>query len=321
MSRPLRLEYPGAWWHITSRGVERRNIFVDDHDRRVFLRNLAAVIRDLRWRLHAYVLMSNHYHLLVETMEPTLSRGMHKLGGTYAEFFNKRHDRVGHLFQGRFKAHLIDSETYLLRVAKYVVLNPVRAGIVARAAEWGWSSHRATAGLASAPPWLTTTEILARFDPCDPAIARELYRQFVDEVPASPSPWEELVGQLYLGGEEFMDRVQQRIDERQRSDEHPRAQRVVVRCATIDDVRRALATVTGEGPTKSASPRARTAYAALARSEAFASLGEIGASLGISADGASYLIRRSRELRRVDTAFAQLIERIQLTIRNYRLQT
>jgi REP element-mobilizing transposase RayT len=320
MSRPLRLEYAGAWWHITSRGVERRNVFADDCDRRAFLRTVAAVVRGFRWRLHAYVLMSNHFHMLVETVEPTLSRGMHKLGGTYAAFFNQRHDRVGHLFQGRFKAHLIDSETYLLRVAKYIVLNPVRAGIVARAEEWIWSSHRAAAGLASVPRWLTITEILARFDPCDPAIARKLYRQFVDEVPSGSSPWDALVGQLYLGGEEFMDRVQRRIDERSRSEEHPRAQRIV-RCATIEDVRRAVVNVTREAPAKSASPRSRTAFATLARTEALASLKEIGASLGISAEGASYLIRRSREMRREDAAFAQLIERIQLVIRNYRLQT
>ncbi len=136
MSRALRLEYPGAWWHITSRGVDREDIFLDDCDRRRFLRILALAVPHFRWRLHAYVLMTNHYHLLVETVEPTLSRGMKTIGGDYAAWFNKRHRRVGHLFQGRFNAQLIDSDEYLLQVARYVVLNPVRAHMVANALEW-----------------------------------------------------------------------------------------------------------------------------------------------------------------------------------------
>lgn len=315
MSRPLRLEFPGAWWHIHSRGVERRDIFLDDADRRAFLNVLAAAVPHFRWRLHAYVLMRNHYHLLVETVETTLSRGMQKIGGDYAETFNKRHDRVGHLFQGRFKAHLIDSETYLLRVAKYIVLNPVRAGLVARAAEWPWSSHRATAGLERNGAWLTTADILDRFDARDLALAMLAYRHFVDDLPDASSPWRELVGQIYLGGEDFVNRVQERIDERRRSDQHPRAQRIV-RCPTVDDARRAVVSVTGEAPAKSASPKTRLAYALIARSEALASLRAIGATLGIGSTGAKYLIDQGRKMSSDDQRFAALLENIRLKIRN-----
>ena len=127
MVRPLYLDYSGAWLHVYSRGVDRHDIFLDDHDRHHFLDLLGVTIPQFRWRLHAYVLMSNHYHLLVEMTEPTLSRGMKKIGGDYARWFNKRHRRVGHLFQGRFKAHLIDRDEYLLSVVRYIVLNPVPA--------------------------------------------------------------------------------------------------------------------------------------------------------------------------------------------------
>jgi putative transposase len=108
VSRPLRLEYPGAVWHVTSRGNERRDVFRDDEDRGRFLAVLAWTVGLFRWRLHAYVLMGNHYHLLLETPEPTLSRGMRQLNGVYTRAFNRRHRRSGHLFQGRFKAIVVE---------------------------------------------------------------------------------------------------------------------------------------------------------------------------------------------------------------------
>jgi putative transposase len=319
MSRPLRLEYPGAWWHILNRGVDREDIFLDDRDRRRFLRLLAVAIPHFRWRLHAYVLMSNHYHLLVETIEPTLSRGMKKIGGDYALWFNKRHRRVGHLFQARFTAHLIDSDEYLLTVARYIVLNPVRAHIVEDALQWPWSSARATAGCAIVPPWLTTDVILGRFHP-ESSTARQLYRGFMHDASSAKSPWRNLVGQVYLGGATFIDRIQQRIDARQRSDEHPRAQRIV-RCATIADVRNAVEAVTGESPAKRAAPGVRLAYAVLAQSEALMPLREIGATLGICAVGAWKVIRRARELETSDPAFAELLERLRLTISKSKIKT
>jgi putative transposase len=320
MTRPLRLEYPGAWWHIYSRGVDREDIFLDDRDRRRFLRVLAVTIPHFRWQLHAYVLMANHYHLLVETIEPTLSRGMKKIGGDYATWFNKRHRRVGHLFQARFKAHLIDSDEYLLTVARYVVLNPVRAHIVEDALQWPWSSARATAGCAIVPPWLTTDVILGRFHPHDSSAAHTLYRAFIHDIGSARSPWRKLVGQIYLGSESFIDRVQQRIDTQKRSDEHARAQRVV-RCATISDVRDTIEALTGEAPTKSGSPQVRLAYAALAHTEALSPLHEIGGTLGIGASGAWRVIRRAQQLERADYRFAELLERLRLTIRESKIKT
>jgi putative transposase len=181
MARPLRLEYPGALWHVTSRGVEQRTIFLDDHDRRRFLTNIEVVVDQYRWRIYAYVLMSNHYHFLVQTPEPTLSRGMQKIGSVYAEKFNFRHNRVGHLFQGRFKSHPVDGETHLLEVARYIVLNPVRAGMVSTPEDWLWSSYAATAGLRPAPSWLDVETLLHEFHCYDRGVACSLYRTFVAE--------------------------------------------------------------------------------------------------------------------------------------------
>ena len=320
MVRPLRLEYPGAWWHVHSRGVDREDIFLGDQDRRRFLRLLAVAIPHFRWRLHAYVLMANHYHLLVETVEPTLSRCMKKIGGDYATWFNKRHHRVGHLFQARFRAHLIDSDEYLLTVARYIVLNPVRAHIVDDALEWPWSSARATAGCAVVPSWLTTDAILGRFHPHDSVAARRLYRAFIHDADNAKSPWRNLIGQMYLGGAKFIDRIQQRVDEHVRSNEHPRAQKIV-RCATISDVQHALEEVTGEAPTKTASRSVRLAYASLAHSEALLPLREIGASLGIGAAGAWRVIHKARKLEQSDRGFVELLDRLRLTITKSKVKT
>ncbi|MHB0972006.1 MAG: transposase [Thermoanaerobaculia bacterium] len=154
MARPLRLEHPGAIWHVTSRGNERRAIVRSNADRHAFLEFLAEAVTLHRWILHAYVLMTNHYHLIVETPVPTLSRGVKRLNERYAETFNLHHHRVGHLVQGRFKGILVERESHLLELIRYVVLNPVRAGMVQHAGDYAWSSYRATAGLAPAPACL-----------------------------------------------------------------------------------------------------------------------------------------------------------------------
>jgi REP element-mobilizing transposase RayT len=302
-----------------NRGVERRDIFLDNRDRRTFVRLLAEVVPRYRWRLYAFVLMTNHFHLVIETIEETLSRGMQKLEGDYAEYFNWRRRRTGHLFQGRFKSHLVDSERYLLDVARYVVLNPVRAGLVSDPAEWSWSSYGATAGLTNTPAWLSARTLLDRFHPWDRSAAHLLYRGFVAGGVNAESPWADLVGQIYLGGPEFIARTQARINERARSPEHPREQRVI-RCATIAEVRDAVAVTTGAVPGKSSGNRVRLLFAELARTEALASLSSIGEQLGIGATGASYLLRRATVLRQTDQAFASLLDSIRLQIRNCKLQ-
>lgn len=227
MSRQLRLEFPGALWHVTSRGNERREIVRDDRDRRRFVRFLAHVVRERRWLLHAWVLMSNHYHLLVETPEMGLSRGVKWLNQRYAETFNRRHDRVGHLFQGRFKSILVERERHLLELLRYVVLNPVRCGMTAFAGEYEWSNYRATAGLQLPPRWLEVGWTLDQFGGRDGAESREAYRRWVaDGRGAAYHPREAIVGQMYLGSEGWREGVQRLVDEKPRSTEHPVAQRI-----------------------------------------------------------------------------------------------
>ena len=143
MARPLRIEFEGAFYHVMARGNALQDIFLRDADRQTFIDNLGRVAQRFDWRVWAWCLMGNHYHLLIETRQATLSKGMREVNGVYTQAFNRRHRRVGHVLQGRYKAILVDQDTYLLELARYVVLNPVRAGLVQSAGESTWSSHQA----------------------------------------------------------------------------------------------------------------------------------------------------------------------------------
>lgn len=179
MARPLRLTFPGALYHVMARGNARQAIFLDAGDRIRFLDVLARAGDRYRWICLAYCLMDNHYHLVIETPLANLSLAMRHLNGVYAQAFNRRHERCGHVFQGRFRSILVEKEGYLLAACRYVVGNPVRAGLCRSPGEWPWSSYRPTAGLEAAPPFLSVDRLLSEF-----ASARRLaqgrYRSFVD---------------------------------------------------------------------------------------------------------------------------------------------
>jgi len=162
MARPLRIEFSGALYHVTSRGDRREAIFEDDEDRDMFLSTLAEVVERFNWVCHAYCLMTNHYHLVIETPDANLSRGMRQLNGVFTQASNRRHSRTGHLLQGRFKGILVDKGDYLLELTRYVVLNPVRARMVKQPGDWPWSSFRAMVGEVPAPKWLATDGLLVR---------------------------------------------------------------------------------------------------------------------------------------------------------------
>ncbi len=218
MARPLRPQYPGAVYHLTTRGNARQRIFRDDTDREVFFHTLAQVIARYGWLCHAYCLMENHYHLLVETLRPNLALGMRQLNGVYTQAFNRRHRRVGHLFQGRYKAIVVEKEAHLLELCRYVVLNPIRARVKKAVGAWRWSSYRATAGLAPVPPCLTVDWVLGQFSPRRPQ-AQVRYRRFVRNG-LGQQPWQQLTGQIYLGTEPFIKRHTKGLD---RLKEVPRA--------------------------------------------------------------------------------------------------
>lgn len=180
MARRPRVEFPGAIHHVTGRGNAGRRIYRNDADKQRFLELLTQVAERRAWLCHAYCLMDNHYHLLVETIGANLGAGMQWLNGTYAQAFNRSGGRSGHLFQGRYHATLVERNAHLLEAARYIVLNPVRAFLVDGASEWEWSSYRGTAGDASPDPLLTTEFVLLQFG-SRPEIARARYRAFVAE--------------------------------------------------------------------------------------------------------------------------------------------
>ena len=224
MSRPLRIGYSDALYHLTLRGNARGEIFLDDTDREIFLNVLAAVVERFGWRIHAYCLMGNHYHLLAETPQPNLSQGMRWLNGVYTQRFNRRHERVGHVFQGRFKSILVERESYLLELARYIVLNPVRAGLTNAPDLWRWSSYRATTGEQEAPPWLSVNWILGQFGQGE-ELARDCYRKFVAAGLDHASPWRYLRGQVLLGTEPFVRALAPRLAAVQDMTEMPQSQR------------------------------------------------------------------------------------------------
>jgi putative transposase len=178
MGRPPRVEAPGAIHHVTTRGNNRQRIGDDDHDRRLLLAILDLAVSRFEWKVWAYCLMTNHFHLVIETPEPNLHAGMHLLNGLYARKFNRRHGRVGHLFEKRYSAALIESDAYALAACRYVVLNPVRARVVAHPAEWPWSSYSATVGITPVPRFLAVDDLLALLA-SDPLRARGRYEEFV----------------------------------------------------------------------------------------------------------------------------------------------
>ncbi len=227
MARPLRIEYPGAYYHVTSRGNERKAIFRDDQDREKFLDLLKRTVEEFQLRLHCYVLMVNHYHLLVETPEGGLNRALRYLNGVYTQSFNRRHHRVGHLFQGRYKAILVEKESYLLELSRYVHLNPWRLKKGQDPFTYGWSSLRAYVGQMTLPKWLTTTEVLSYFG----SKGKRGYEDFVVEGMRNgfKTPWEEVRGQVVIGSENFVEEVAEKHlwGRRESSGEESRLREVV----------------------------------------------------------------------------------------------
>ncbi len=212
MARPLRVEFPGALYHVTARGDKRAAIYLDDDDREQFLSLLGDVCRRFNWIIHAYCLMDNHYHLLVETPEGNLSLGMRQLNGVYTQRFNRKHNQVGHVFQGRFKSIIVEKDAYLLELARYIVLNPVRARMVRTVLQWPWSSYRATIGKSTPRGGLSTDWLLAGFGKRK-SLAIEKYKAFVSTGKNQPSPWPALTNQVFLGSDHFVNEVKAQIED------------------------------------------------------------------------------------------------------------
>jgi putative transposase len=300
MARPIRIEFPGAVYHVTSRGNEQRRIFQSDRDRKAFLDFLGDAAKRFGWSVTAWVLMTNHFHLVIQTPQPNLSRGMHWLNGSYAGWFNRQHKRWGHLFGGRFKAFLIDKETYFTEVLRYVVLNPVRAGLAARPEAYRWSSYRATAGLENAPEWLDVNAALTPFAP-DTQLAQAYYSEFVAaKIGSDECLWDSLINGIYLGDEEWAKKMRLAVEAKPRSTDHPKVQRAIGR-PKIHEVVAAVAGAAGVAAATIRETRGgglRRLVAWIGWHEGLVTLRTIAAGLRLRSEGhVSGLIRRcDREL-------------------------
>ena len=257
MARPLRIERAGAWYHLTARGNERQPIYRDPRDYQHCGELLAEAVERFRWRLHAYVLMKSHFHLMVETRDANLSRSMQWLAVSYTVWFNRRHARAGHLFQGRFKSIIVEPAAWAVELSRYLHLNPVRIKslglsksdraqarmpggaapdreLVARRLEtlrqFRWSSYRAYIGAVSPPPWLTCESILEMIGPGTAPERQRRYRAHVEEAARQGlpgSPWENLRGQIALGSPKFLRKIRETISGNRR--EQPSLGRMVDR--------------------------------------------------------------------------------------------
>jgi len=303
MARPLRLEFEGAVYHLMSRGSERAAIFRGDRDHRRFLELLGRIVGDQRWVLHAFCLAGNHYHLLLETPLANLSAGMRNLNGRYTQWFNWRHRRSGHLFEGRFKAVLVEKDSHLRELSRYVVLNPVRAKQVKSPADWRWSNYRATAGLAPAPSWLETDWTLAQFAN-NRATAREAYRKFVAEGKGLPSPLVGVKGQIYLGSPSFVNAMSKRLERRREEEDIPLVQRRPV-WLDVERIRKAVAAELGVDAQELGRRRGREdkmAAVYLARKLSGLKAHEVASAFGVKASRVSNIVHEIESGSRPDLA-------------------
>ena len=224
MARPLRIEYSGAIYHVTARGNARGDIYLQDRDRTAFLELLGKVCGRYRWSCYAYCLMTNHYHLILETAEPNLSRGMRQLNGSYSQTFNRHHRRVGHLFQGRFKSILIDRDGYLLEAIRYVILNPVRAHMTKAAGQYPWSSYRQMIGKSAVPEWLNKDWVLSQYG-VRTASAQQQFIRYIQAGTDDTGIGQQLRNPIYLGDEAFIEKTHARLNRDKDLSEVPRIQR------------------------------------------------------------------------------------------------
>lgn len=217
MARPLRVSYPGAFYHITARGNERKKIFSSNRDRLRFLSYLESAHMRYGALFHGYCLMENHYHLLLETPRENLSQIMHHINGAYTTYYNVKTSRSGHLFQGRYRSILVEKDAYCLELSRYIHLNPVRAGMVKNVEDYPWSSYLSYIGKSEARQWMETGFVLASFGE-DASTARERYREFVKEGEKKnvENPLEQVHASTILGRESFCAFVQKKIEENMR---------------------------------------------------------------------------------------------------------
>lgn len=220
MARPLRIEFPGAVYYISTSGNAGRNIFQDAKDGQMWLEVFESVCKRFSWICYSFCLMTDHYHLIIETPEPNLSKGMRQLNGVYTQNFNRRHNSAGHVFQGRFKSILVQKEKYLADLMKYVFFSPVRAGYSKYAHQFKWSNYKWFLKKDECPDWLSSKML-------DNSVKDEL-EQLIEEISENKgienNVLENVRKQIYLGDDEFISEIQKKIDREKKLSEIPKEQ-------------------------------------------------------------------------------------------------
>lgn len=305
MSRPLRIQYPGAFYHVTSRGNERKDIFKSDRDREKFLSYLQGAAQRYGATIHCYCLMRNHYHLLLETPGGNLSQILQHINGSYTTYFNIKRKRSGHLFQGRYHAILVEADAYALELSRYIHLNPVRVGAAPRPEEYAWSSYGHYSDDWATPAWLQTEMILAYLAPSE-ADARIRYRAFVEDKLGCEyqSPLKDVLAGTVLGREGFIEMVRKKHLTKE-GDRNLSAQRTLKVHRTVDQISRAVAHhVTDE-------KLARKISIHLCHRFTGERLCRLGECFGLSESGITQVSRRLAGEAKKDDTLRRLIERIE----------
>ena len=309
MARPLRIEYPGAFYHITARGNERKDIFRSVRDREQFLCYLQSATERYGAAIHAYCLMNNHYHLLLETPAGNLSQIMHHINGAYTTYFNTKRRRAGHLLQGRYKGILVEADMYAKELSRYIHLNPVRAGAAEMPGDFQWSSYADYIGKRKPPDWLMRDFVLSYFGD-KKTKAQRGYQEFVEvEIMATRNPLGEVAGSLILGSKRFVEMIREEYLKDRADDRDLPAVRQLAARTTPEEVDRCV-----ERTFRKDAALARKVRIYFYHRHTGQSLKEIGNRFGVKESGVSQASRRFSDHIEHDSALRKKIDAIKTTL-------
>jgi putative transposase len=311
MGRPLRIEYPGAFYHVTSRGNEQKDVFKSQRDREKFLEYLESATLRYGAAIHVYCLMSNHYHLFIETPGGNLSQIMRHINGAYTNYFNAKRKRSGHLFQGRYKAILVEADAYAAELSRYIHLNPVRVGMVTKPEDYRWSSYRAYIELSSQPPeWLKTDFVLGYFGKTAKKAGNK-YHFFVNDLLGREytSPLERSVAGAILGSAEFIAEIEEKYLREKEPDRNLPELRKVARRFSLDEIIQAGRNHLGE------ERMADKAIIYLCQKYSGARLREIGERFGLGESAVSQISKRFEGKMNEDAEIKKMIRGLKEQLR------
>jgi len=308
VARPLRIEYPGAFYHVTSRGNERGTVFQSNRDREKYLSYVESAHERYGAVVYTYCLMGNHYHLLLETPRGNLSKILQYINGAYTTYFNIKRNRFGHLFQGRFKGILVDKDEYCKELSRYIHLNPVRAGMVKVALEYPWSSYRYFAGRGKKPKWLKTELVLEDFGG-EGGRGYRRYREYVEKGAGKEieDPLKKVIASTFLGGKEFIESIKLKYLEEKKIDRRDLpALKKILRGPSLEAIEKAVIKIVGRGY-----PLFKKICIYLSYQRSGMNLREIGEYFGMQRSAISQLSRRFAETIEGSSELKKLLSNIE----------